>query len=105
MSKKDSQEIKDQKKVQAGIRAEALLNSSNWEVMQKYISKNILIIEELLTGGLRPDIEDGIIVKTAEQKYWEYAGKAQVLKDIEMYLNRKVAKKNKLLEKEDEKHG
>lgn len=102
MSKIDA-EKKKQQIITLGAKADALIKDKNWEVMKEYISRNIATIQDILSTGMSPDIEYGIITKTVDQKYHEYVGKTAVLKDIERYLTKLIEKRAKLLnEQEDE---
>jgi len=91
-------------KVHLGNQAQKLLKSDSWDFFKGYISTTIERLNDELGRGVKPEIEDGIIIKSADEVYRECVGKISALKGIKTDLNRMVIVKNKL-EQKYEKNG
>lgn len=89
----------DQQKVQLGTRAENLIKNENWIAMEQYVEVQINQLNDLIGRGTTPIIENGIIIKTANDVYRETVGKITALKDIKRDLERMVEVKNKIIKK------
>jgi len=91
---------KEQKIIAEGTRAENLLESTDYKLVKTFIKNGTNKIKDVLGRGISNELDDnGNIVRTWQEKYWEYVGKIQSLNSIEIYLKRKIDKKDAIIKK------
>ncbi len=82
---KEQKQLKEQKVFEKAKKAEKMMQTADWSMLQEYIENSRNKIKDFLVQG----IED-------TNTYWKYVGKFEMLKDLDTYLKRLIEKRNGL---------
>jgi len=82
---KEQKQLKEQKVFEKAKKAEEMMQTADWTMLQEYIEESRAKIKDYLALG----VED---INT----YWKYVGKFHMLNDLDIYLKRLIEKRDEL---------